>query len=110
MAHRIGAAREYYRLRVTRMDLSNDVDLEWRDDILYRNPPNTTVEESESWRVEAVNLDDDDDVVALSSFATEQEAYESLSVVAEELDTWTVSMFEDRYVDPARRAGSSSDT
>ncbi len=104
MARRIGAAREYYRLRVSRLDLSNDVDLEWRDDILYRRPPRSAVLESESWRVEAVNLDDDEDVVVLMSFDTEPEAYEHLSTVAEELDSWTVSMFDDRYIEPARRA------
>lgn len=106
MARRIGAAVDFYRLRVTHIDVSDGLDLEWRDDILYRRPPSANVDEYDSWRVEAVSLDDDSDVVAIASFGTEDEAYEWLSGVSEDLDELVVADFDSRYIEPARSAAS----
>ncbi len=103
MVRKVGAASDYYRLRVTRLDVSDGLDLEWRDDILFRRPPSGRIDEYESWRVQAVNLDDDSDVVSIGSFDTEAEAYEWLGGVAQDLDEATVADFDKRYVAPARR-------
>ena len=34
----IGAAGDYYRLRLTHLDTVDGPDFEWREDILYRRP------------------------------------------------------------------------
>ena len=46
MAEVIGGADEFYRLRVTRVDEGEPPDLEWRDDVLYRRPPEESLDES----------------------------------------------------------------
>ena len=45
-----GEARDYYRLRVVKFDESGDLDLEWRDDILWRTPPGDRPHEYEVFR------------------------------------------------------------
>jgi len=51
----IGAASDFYRLRVTRLNEPDEPDLEWRDDILYREPPHQRMGEIESYAIEAVS-------------------------------------------------------
>lgn len=93
----IGNASDFYRLRITRIDLSDEPDLEWRDDILYREPPRTYTHEAESWALEAVNTDDEDDVTLIASFETPDAAHEALDSIQEELLELTKSAFEKRY-------------
>lgn len=103
----IGGAADFYRLRVIRYDESDEPDLEWRDDILYRTPPAQQVQEYDVWRVEAVDVDDDDRVVALASFQTDDEARSFLSAVEEDLAVMTRSEFERTYF-PDQDAGGVS--
>lgn len=98
MVKMIGNAGDFYRLRVTRLDESDEPDLEWRDDILYREPPAQSVVESECWAIEAVSVDDEDQVTRIACFETPQAAHESLEVIAEELAETTKSSFEARYL------------
>ena len=97
MGRGIGAASDFYRLRVMHVDDSDEPDLEWRDDILYRRPPASRVEEYELYRVEAVALDDEDDVTLLGAFDTPEDAHEALADAEEALAELTRSEFEDRY-------------
>ena len=46
----IGAADEFWRLRLTRVDTTDELDFEWHDDILYREP---AIEDSGRSRVVA---------------------------------------------------------
>ncbi|MDO8914701.1 MAG: hypothetical protein Q7W16_01300 [Coriobacteriia bacterium] len=92
-----GAASDFYRLRVTRMDDSDSPDLQWRDDILWRRPPTDVPGERELWRVEAVVVDDDENVTTLGVFDDSSDAHEALSAAEEDLAGLTIAQFEERY-------------
>ena len=100
MSRVIGNASDFYRLRVTRIDVTDEPDLEWRDDILYRDPPSQRVAASAHWSVEAVSLADEDDVTVVAMFVESEEAQGFLEGANEDLNEMTVSAFEDRYFDP----------
>lgn len=93
----IGAAQDFYRLRLTHVGDSDEPDLEWREDILWRRPPTQHIEEYELYRVEAVALDNDEDVTPLGVFDSAEEAHEALAGAEEDLAELTRSEFEDRY-------------
>jgi hypothetical protein len=97
MGKGIGAASDYYRLRVMHVDDSDEPDLEWRDDILYRRPPAGHIEEYELYRVEAVALADEEDVTLLGAFDTAEDAHEALADAEEALLDLTRWEFEERY-------------
>jgi hypothetical protein len=92
-----GAASDYYRLRTMRMDDSDSPDLEWRDDILWRRPPADVQGEHESWRVEAVAVDDDENVTTLGIFDDPDDAHDALASAEGDLAGLTVAQFEERY-------------
>lgn len=95
----IGAASDFYRLRLTRLDVTDEPDLEWRDDILYRSPPKQTLEECAQYRVEAVNSDDDEDIKVVALFDDSEEAAAFLKGTEEDLMEMTKSVFESRYLE-----------
>lgn len=97
MSKAIGRAADFYRLRVMSLDDTDEVDFEWRDDILYRRPPSMTIEDEEVYRVEAVLLDDDEVTYGLSTFADASEAHAWLQDRQEDLDEMTKSEFEAAY-------------
>jgi hypothetical protein len=97
MGKGIGAAADYYRLRVMHVDESDEPDLEWRDDILYRRPVVGALEEYEMYRVEAVALADEEDVTLLGAFDSIEDAHEALADAEEALLEMTRSEFEERY-------------
>ena len=101
MARVIGAAHEFYRLRVSRVDQTGEPDLEWRDDILYRQPPTERIEERESYAIEAVNLDDEDDVTRVALYDSPDAAHEALAQMAEDLAEMTNVEFRKAYLDIA---------
>lgn len=97
MARVIGNADDFYRIRMMRVDESDELDLEWREDILYRRPATDDPDEYELYRVEAVRNDDDEVTVSLATFETKEEAYTFSRVVSEDLAEMTKSEFEDTY-------------
>lgn len=97
MSKAIGRASDFYRLRVMALDDTDEVDFEWRDDILYRRPPNTQIQDEEVYRVEAVLLDDDEVTFQLATFTRPDEAHEWLQERAEDLEDMTKSEFEAAY-------------
>jgi len=92
-----GAASDYYRVRVMRMDDTDSPDLEWHDDILWRRPPASEPEEFELWRVEAVAVDDEENVTTLGVFDGPDDAHEALAGAELDLEELTVAQFEERY-------------
>ena len=94
----IGAASEFYRLRLTRYDATDEPDFEWRDDILYRSPSAERVDDREEWAVEAVTLDEHETVSEAGRFAVSDEAHEFLETAEEDLQDLTKSGFEERYL------------
>ena len=98
MGRVIGAAGDFYRLRVTRLDVSGEPDLEWRDDILYREPPATRLAEGESYVLEAISTEADETAFEIARYADSDQAHEAMTRVAEDLEELTKSRFEDRYL------------
>ena len=97
----IGQAADFYRIRLTRLAELVELDFEWRDDILYRQPPHSDVREEEVWIVEAVELDDEDVVREIGRFAGRDDAEELLEKAQEDLGELTRSRFEGKYLDPS---------
>lgn len=97
MPKAIGSASDFYRLRVMTVDTTDAVDFEWRDDILYRRPPETEIADERSHTVEAVLLDDEEVAFPLASFGDAAGAHEWLSAREDELGAMTKSEFEDAY-------------
>lgn len=97
MSKTIGSASDFYRLRVMTVDTTDEVDFEWRDDILYRRPPSTDIVDEEAYTVEAVLLDDEDVTFKLQTFADVGGAHEWMYAREEELGDMTKSEFEEAY-------------
>lgn len=97
MSKTIGGASDFYRLRVLAVDATDEVDFEWRDDILYRRPTGALIEDEEIYRVEAVLLDDDDVAYTLATFASSDAAHDWMDDRAEDLRDMTKSEFEAAY-------------
>jgi hypothetical protein len=97
MPKAIGRAGDFYRLRVMAMDTTDEVDLEWRDDILYRRPDTTLPEDAEAHSVEAVLIDDEEVVVRIATFENRDDAYAWLTEREIDLNAMTRSEFEGAY-------------
>jgi hypothetical protein len=97
----IGDADEFWRIRVTRVDTTENLEFEWHDDILYRQPTPDMGDEVEVWHVEAVRTDDPEIVVRLASCRSQGEARDVAARIAEDLAEMTKSEFEAAYVDAA---------
>jgi hypothetical protein len=96
-AKELGMAQDFYRLRLMQLDAGDLPDLEWRDDVLYREQPISPPNEYEAYVVQAVELDADDSSTALASFADHAEAHAWLVEAEEDLRELTRSEFELRY-------------
>lgn len=96
----IGAANEFWRLRVTRVDTTDGLDFEWHEDILYRAPRISPTDDVELWYVEAIRLDDYEVVVALATFTQRREADDFLQQAQEDLLSMTKTQFEEAYLTP----------
>lgn len=101
MARVFGEAKDFYRLRLIRLDAQGDLEFEWRDDILWRRPQIRVPEDVAEYRVEAVRLDDEEDVAVLASFDDYDEALAWLEQAQADLDEMTTSEFEEAYIEPA---------
>ncbi|MBC7266296.1 MAG: hypothetical protein H5T75_04905 [Coriobacteriia bacterium] len=101
MAHMFGEAKDFFRLRLIRLDAQGDLDLEWRDDILWRRPAIDVPEDVAVYRIEAVRLDDEEDVTVLADFDDYDEALAWLEQAQMDLDEMTAAEFEEVYVEPS---------
>lgn len=79
-----------------RVDEHGELDLEWRDDVLYRTPAADLATEEPVWKVEAVTLDDDE-AHPVAQFETEDEARDFLETIRDDLRDMTASRFAERY-------------
>lgn len=98
MANGIGAASDYYRVRTTRLTEAAAPEFEWREDILYREPPAFGDDDAAvHHRVEVVALDDPERVTIIGVFESTSDATEAFDSAMEDLQALTRSEFEDRY-------------
>jgi len=96
MAKALGMAGDFYRLRIIRIDDSDNLDLEWREDILYREPAVAEINEFDRFRVQAV--DDTNDVATdLKGLDDQSAAHEWLTRAQDDLSEMTRAEFEARY-------------
>lgn len=93
----IGAADEFWRLRITRVEATEGLDFEWHEDILYRSPHVTPADEIEQFLVEAVSLDTPDLVQSLACFGEREDAETFLADASDDLADMTRSQFEEAY-------------
>jgi hypothetical protein len=97
----IGAADEFWRVRLKRIDATDDIDFEWHEDILYRTPNVTIERDLELWCVEALRVDDTDEPTIIASFGSRTDAEQFYRRVAEDLVDMTKTQFEEAYIVPA---------
>lgn len=97
----IGAASEFWRVRITRLDTTEGLDFEWHDDILYREPTVDPGSEVQTWQVQAVALDGSERVVRLDAFFDRASAEDFLAEVEDDLREMTNTQFEDAYIEPS---------
>ncbi|MBN2841344.1 MAG: hypothetical protein JXP37_10355 [Coriobacteriia bacterium] len=93
----IGSAADFYRVRVVSIDTTEDLNLEWRDDVLYRRPLSEQPDEERAFIVEAVALDDEERTVPIATFEDASEAAAWAEERQSELADLTKSDFEERY-------------
>lgn len=98
MGNIIGPAADFFRLRVIRIDETQEPNLDWRPDILYRTPPPDDLKERVLYALEAVDLVADDRVQTIAHFHSREDAYDALERVTEDLNEMTRSSFVARYL------------
>jgi len=103
MARLIGPAVDFYRLRLTRLDVTEELDFDWRDDILWRTPPPEPQAEGECWIVEAVTTDGTDAVTRVAAFEDAESAREFLADLTDDLNELTKSQFEAAWLHAAEQ-------
>lgn len=96
----IGSADEFWRLRLTRVDVTTDVDFEWHDDILYREPEVSSTPETAEWNIEAIRLDDFEILIRVATFGDRECAQTAFAQMSEDLAQMTKSQFEEKYLTP----------
>lgn len=96
----IGAAGDFWRVRLTRVDTTSELDFEWHEDILYRQPAASDASEVEMWHIEAVRTDDYDSIVRIATLRNRVEADELFARVTEDLSEMTKNQFEEAYLTP----------
>ena len=101
MVRMIGNADEFWRIRLTRVDTTDHFDFEWHDDILYREPTVERGEEVEYFHVEAVRLDNSEEVVRVASFEDPNQAKDMVAELREALAQMSKSEFESAYLEGA---------
>lgn len=95
---------------MTRLDVTEGLDFEWREDVLYREPPAPGLSDVALWCVEAVSLDDLDMVVRVESFERREEAEAFLGRAEDDLHEMTKHQFEESYLShPADETDSAEE-
>ena len=97
MSRPIGAAEDFWRVRTTRVDSSDDLDFDWHDDILWRAPKIEQPEDFEVHLVEAITVTQPERVVRLAAYGDADSALEFAETAREDLAEMTASQFEAAY-------------
>lgn len=100
----IGSADDFYRVRVIAIDTTEDLNLEWRDDVLYRRPQIDPLDEERAYIVEAIALDNEEEAITIGRFDDAAEAAAWADERQLELSEITKSDFEERYFPPSEPA------
>ncbi len=98
MGRTIGPAADFYRLRLTHIDVDGDLEFDWRDDVLWREGPPDAAQESDVWVLQAVSLDEDEAVTSIAAFCERDAAEEALAESRRDLDGMTRREFDAEYL------------
>ena len=91
-----GKASDFYRLRVLKVKEDSEVSLEWKKDILFRNPAQIPMSTKTWYVVQAVTIDDDDPR-NIKRFRTGEAAMRFKDKAEELLGELTKKQFEDKF-------------
>lgn len=91
-----GKAADFYRLRVIKVTEDSDVDLNWREDILYRRPPGVSMT-TKAWYVIQAVMIDNESAYNLKRFASGEAAMRFKDRAEELLRELTKQEFEERF-------------
>ena len=110
MGKTIGPASDFFRLRVTHLDLTEELEFDWRDDVLWRTPPSEQPEERDIWLVEALTIEGPEVVTRLRAFEDPDDARDFLAEVEEDLAELTKSQFESAWLHGETDAATQTDS
>lgn len=96
MRPQIGQAAEYYRCRIVEIVEDRPDPLDWRDDVLYREPPPPRVKSAARYTIQVISLDTSD-THDLKAYASEATALKKQTLIEEDLRDMTRSEFAAKY-------------
>ena len=91
-----GKASDFYRLRVLKVNEDSDISLDWKKDILFRNPGPSPMSTRIWYVVQAVTIDDDEPH-NIKRFVTGEAAMRFKDKAEELLDELTKKQFEEKF-------------
>jgi len=99
MTRIIGPAKEFYRLRIVTLDSYDELELEWRSDVLYRKQDlMDAVDTGALFVVEAVGLLDESVVALTEPIDSRKDIAAVFDRALEDLSEMTVSDFKLKYL------------
>lgn len=90
-----GIAADYYRARVLTVQEELPADLEWRDDVLYREPKTYAGKLKTTYRIQV--LQQDSSVIELANLREKSEAKRRYKELKEDLGELTKMKFDEKY-------------
>lgn len=97
MSERVfGSADDFYRIRIIRVDMPDELELEWHDDILWREVPADLQGSLPRFKVEAV-LKDTNAASVIAELEDPAAAREAAMAADEDLTQLTKRQFDARY-------------
>jgi len=91
-----GSADDFYRIRIIRVDVPDELEWEWRDDILWRTPEADAQLTTLRYRIEVVDKDSSE-ARAIAEVEDPGAAREVAETADEDLAQLTKRQFDARY-------------
>ncbi len=91
-----GKASDFYRLRVLKVNEDSDISLDWKKDILFRNPEPSPMSTRTWYVVQVVNIDDEEPY-SIKRFKTGEAAMRFKDKAEELLHELTKKQFEEKF-------------
>lgn len=91
-----GSADDFYRIRVLRVDIPDELEWEWRDDVLWRRIPEGEHASTPRFRIQAVTKDTSE-ALTLAEVESAASAREVAEAADEDLALLTKRQFDARY-------------
>jgi len=92
-----GKAEEFYRVRLQRMSEASEMEMDWDESILYRDPPPFESKSTTYFLVQAVDIDNNQ-TFDIKRFSLREEAANFQNQADNELTTLTKAEFEKKFI------------